>query len=302
MRRERIRKNRRTLYLTLTGIGAAVIFVAVFMWLVLRGAKVQGPVASSSSSVSSSVTVTHPFNSGTYKASGTVIDLDRDQHDLTVYVKLTDDQTYTRLLILDPHGHPFVVNDTGSFKRKNGKLTLTSEHANVYEYASATTYKNNKPTAVRQYSVDGATGTVRSYTKTLTSELNNTITLKNKTPHSYRYVETNLPLSKSKKKLTSLAKFKTTQETASTQSSTVSSAPVIVSQPSEPPSSAAPAPSVQPSVESQQSTVDNSGSNHNGNNNNGQNESQTDGNSHASSEQPSPSPDSSSAVSSSSPS
>lgn len=27
MRRERIRKNRRTLYLTLTGIGAAVIFV-----------------------------------------------------------------------------------------------------------------------------------------------------------------------------------------------------------------------------------------------------------------------------------
>lgn len=45
MRRERIRKNRRTLYLTLTGIGAAVIFVAVFMWLVLRGAKVQGPVA-----------------------------------------------------------------------------------------------------------------------------------------------------------------------------------------------------------------------------------------------------------------
>ena len=207
MRRERIRKNRRTLYLTLTGIGAAVIFVAVFMWLVLRGAKVQGPVASSSSSVSSSVAVTHPFNSGTYKASGTVIDLDRDQHDLTVYVKLTDDQTYTRLLILDPHGHPFVVNDTGSFKRKNGKLTLTSEHANVYEYASATTYKNNKPTAVRQYSVDGATGTVRSYTKTLTSELNNTITLKNKTPHSYRYVETNLPLSKSKKKLTSLAKF-----------------------------------------------------------------------------------------------
>lgn len=272
------------------------------MWLVLRGAKVQGPVASSSSSVSSSVTVTHPFNSGTYKASGTVIDLDRDQHDLTVYVKLTDDQTYTRLLILDPHGHPFVVNDTGSFKRKNGKLTLTSDHANVYEYASATTYKNNKPTAVRQYSVDGATGTVRSYTKTLTSELNNTITLKNKTPHSYRYVETNLPLSKSKKKLTSLAKFKTTQETASTQSSTVSSAPVIVSQPSEPPSSAAPAPSVQPSVESQQSTVDNSGSNHNGNNNNGQNESQTDGNSNASSEQPSPSPDSSSAVSSSSPS
>ncbi|MSC42907.1 hypothetical protein GKD32_06180, partial [Lactobacillus paracasei] len=49
-----------------------------------------------------------------------------------------------------------------------------------------------KPTAVRQYSVDGATGTVQSYTKTLTSELNNTITLKNKTPHSYRYVETNL--------------------------------------------------------------------------------------------------------------
>lgn len=31
MRRERIRKNRRTLYLTLTGIGAAVIFVAVFL-------------------------------------------------------------------------------------------------------------------------------------------------------------------------------------------------------------------------------------------------------------------------------
>ncbi|EJF00240.1 hypothetical protein LMA_03811 [Liquorilactobacillus mali KCTC 3596 = DSM 20444] len=192
MRRERIRKNRRTLYLTLTGIGTAVIFVAVFMWLVLRGAKVQGPVTSSSSSVSSSVAVTHPFNSGTHKASGTVIDLDRDQHDLTVYVKLTDDQAYTRLLILDPHGHPFVVNDTGSFKRKNGKLTLTSEHANVYEYASATTYKNNKPTAVRQYSVDGATGTVRSYAKTLTSELNNTITLKNKTPHSYRYVEANL--------------------------------------------------------------------------------------------------------------
>ncbi len=27
MRRERIRKNRRTLYLTLTGIGAAVIFL-----------------------------------------------------------------------------------------------------------------------------------------------------------------------------------------------------------------------------------------------------------------------------------
>lgn len=69
-------------------------------------------VTSSSSSVSSSVAVTHPFNSGTHKASGTVIDLDRDQHDLTVYVKLTDDQAYTRLLILDPHGHPFVVNDT----------------------------------------------------------------------------------------------------------------------------------------------------------------------------------------------
>ena len=34
MRRERIRKNRRTLYLTLTGIGAAVIFVAVFINLV----------------------------------------------------------------------------------------------------------------------------------------------------------------------------------------------------------------------------------------------------------------------------
>ncbi|EPD01479.1 hypothetical protein Lpp27_03217, partial [Lacticaseibacillus paracasei subsp. paracasei CNCM I-4648] len=86
------------------------------------------------------------------------------------------------------------------------------------------------------------------------------------------------------------------------QSSTVSSAPVIVSQPSEPPSSAAPAPSVQPSVESQQSTVDNSGSNNNGNNNNGQNGHQDNGNSQPPSEQPSPSPDSSSAVSSSSPS
>lgn len=30
MRRERIRKNRRTLYLTLTGIGAAVYFCSCF--------------------------------------------------------------------------------------------------------------------------------------------------------------------------------------------------------------------------------------------------------------------------------
>lgn len=54
MRRERIRRNRRTLYLTLAGIGAIILFIGVFIWLVLRGAKVQGPVASSSSSSASS--------------------------------------------------------------------------------------------------------------------------------------------------------------------------------------------------------------------------------------------------------
>ncbi len=36
MRRERIRRNRRTLYLTLAGIGAIILFIGVFIWLVLR--------------------------------------------------------------------------------------------------------------------------------------------------------------------------------------------------------------------------------------------------------------------------
>lgn len=75
MRRERIRRNRRTLYLTLAGISAIILFIGVFIWLVLRGAKVQGPVASSSSSSASSTSaVTQSFKSGTYTATGDVTD------------------------------------------------------------------------------------------------------------------------------------------------------------------------------------------------------------------------------------
>lgn len=66
MRRARIRRNRRTLTLTLAGIGAIILFIGVFIWLVLRGACVLRPVASSSaSSASSTSAVTQSFNAGT---------------------------------------------------------------------------------------------------------------------------------------------------------------------------------------------------------------------------------------------
>ncbi|MSC09690.1 hypothetical protein GKD03_07090, partial [Lactobacillus rhamnosus] len=222
MRRERIRRNRRTLYLTLAGIGAIILFIGVFIWLVLRGAKVQGPVASSSSSSASSTSaVTQSFKSGTYTATGDVTDENGVHHDLTVYVKLTTAKTYTRLLIIDAHSQPQVINDTGSIKQKKGKLTLVSDHANVYTYTTTTTYKHKQASTVDEYSAKDASGTVLSYTTALKKELNNTISLKGKTPHNYHYLTTSLPLQRSKKKLVSLANFKTSQTASSVSSSSV---------------------------------------------------------------------------------
>ena len=222
MRRERIRRNRRTLYLTLAGIGAIILFIGVFIWLVLRGAKVQGPVASSSSSSASSTSaVTQSFKSGTYTATGDVTDENGVHHDLTVYVKLTTAKTYTRLLIIDAHSQPQVINDTGSIKQKKGKLTLVSDHANVYTYTTTTTYKHKQAATVDEYSAKDASGTVLSYTTALKKELNNTISLKGKTPHNYHYLTTSLPLQRSKKKLVSLADFKTSQTASSVSSSSV---------------------------------------------------------------------------------
>ena len=267
MRRERIRRNRRTLYLTLAGIGAIILFIGVFIWLVLRGAKVQGPVASSSSSSASSTSaVTQSFKSGTYTATGDVTDENGVHHDLTVYVKLTTAKTYTRLLIIDAHSQPQVINDTGSIKQKKGKLTLVSDHANVYTYTTTTTYKHKQAATVDEYSAKDASGTVLSYTTALKKELNNTISLKGKTPHNYHYLTTSLPLQRSKKKVVSLADFKTSQTASSISSSSViSSVPssrdsqtshsVSSTVSTEPPSSAA------PSVESQHSQSGASGSN-----------------------------------------
>lgn len=258
MRRERIRKNRRRLYLTLTGIGAVVVFIAVFVWLVLRGAKVQGPTASSSAtSISISSTVSRSFKSGTYTASGDVTDTNGDHHDLTVYVKLTSSKTYTRLIILDAGSQPQIINDTGDVKQKKGKLTLSSDHANVYTYASAKTYKHNRPATTVEYAEEGATGTVRDYTTALKKALNNTITLKGKTPHNYRYLTTSLPLQRSKKKLLSLDDFKTKQTASSSEaSSTMSYTPSEQSQYSSEPASrvsVTPTPSTAPSVNSEHS-------------------------------------------------
>ncbi|MDG3062579.1 hypothetical protein KTT66_05240 [Lacticaseibacillus casei] len=266
MRRERIRKNRRRLYLTLTGIGAVVIFIGVFVWLVLRGAKVQGPTASSSAtSISISSTVTSSFKSGTYTASGDVTDTNGDHHDLTVYVKLTSSKTYTRLIILDAGSQPQIINDTGDVKQKKGKLTLSSEHANVYTYASAKTYKHNQPTTTVEYASEGATGTVHDYTTALKKELNNTITLKGKTPHNYRYLTTSLPLQRSKKKLLSLDDFKTKQTASSSESSSATSnysyseESQYSSEPTSSQVSVAPTPSAAPSVESEHSQSNNTG-------------------------------------------
>ena len=257
MRRERIRRNRRTLYLTLAGIGAIILFIGVFIWLVLRGAKVQGPVASSSSSSASSTSaVTQSFKSGTYTATGDVTDENGVHHDLTVYVKLTTAKTYTRLLIIDAHNQPQVINDTGSIKQKKGKLTLVSDHANVYTYTTTTTYKHKQASTVDEYSAKDASGTVLSYTTALKKELNNTISLKGKTPHNYHYLTTSLPLQRSKTSQTassvssssviSSVPSSTNSQTSHSVSSTVST---------EPPSSAA------PSVESQHSQSGASGSN-----------------------------------------
>ncbi|RXT23517.1 hypothetical protein BVJ53_07650 [Lacticaseibacillus chiayiensis] len=267
MRRERIRRNRRRLYLTLAGIGAVIVFIAVFVWLVLRGAKVQGPVASSSviSISSSSSTVTRSFKSGTYTASGDVADINGDHHDLTVYVKLTSSKTYTRLIILDAGSQPRIINDTGDIKQKKGKLTLSSTQANVYTYANSKTYKHNQPATTVEYAARGATGTVRDYTKVLKKELNNTITLKGKTPHNYRYLTTNLPLQRSKKKLLSLDDFKAKQTASSAESSSVTSEPSIYEQPQSSSKSLSsqvsvtPTPSTAPSVESEHSQSNQAG-------------------------------------------
>ncbi|KLI75155.1 MULTISPECIES: hypothetical protein [Lacticaseibacillus] len=300
MRRERIRKNRRRLYLTLTGIGAVIIFIGVFVWLVLRGAKVQGPTASSSAtSISISSTVTSSFKSGTYTASGDVTDTNGDHHDLTVYVKLTSSKTYTRLIILDAGSQPQIINDTGDIKQKKGKLTLSSEHANVYTYASAKTYKHNQPTTTIEYAAEGATGTVHDYTTALKKELNNTITLKGKTPHNYRYLTTSLPLQRSKKKLLSLDDFKTKQTASSSESSSTTSETSTYqpSQYSEPSSrvSVTPTPSTAPSVESEHSQGNSTGqsngstgNNGTSNNNGTENNSQPTPSSQASSQAPSP--------------
>ena len=300
MRRERIRKNRRRLYLTLTGIGAVVIFIGVFVWLVLRGAKVQGPTASSSAtSISISSTVTSSFKSGTYTASGDVTDTNGDHHDLTVYVKLTSSKTYTRLMIFDAGNQPRIINDTGDIKQKKGKLTLSSAHANVYKYASAKTYKHNQPTTTVEYAAEGATGTVHDYTTALKKELNNTITLKGKTPHNYRYLTTSLPLQRSKKKLLSLDDFKTKQTASSSESSSTTSETSTYqpSQYSEPSSrvSVTPTPSTAPSVESEHSQGNSTGqsngstgNNGTSNNNGTENNSQPTPSSQASSQAPSP--------------
>lgn len=274
MRRERIRKNRRRLYLTLTGIGAVVVFIAVFVWLVLRGAKVQGPTASSSAtSISISSTVSRSFKSGTYTASGDVTDTNGDHHDLTVYVKLTSSKTYTRLIILDAGSQPQIINDTGDVKQKKGKLTLSSDHANVYTYASAKTYKHNRSATTVEYAEEGATGTVRDYTTTLKKVLNNTITLKGKTPHNYRYLTTSLPLQRSKKKLLSLDDFKTKQTASSSEASSTTSDISTYEQrqySSEPTSSSVtPTPSTAPSAESDHSQGNSTGQSNGGTGNNG---------------------------------
>jgi len=219
MRRQK-RHNRSRLIISLSIIGVLIVIVGAFL-LIRRAPDVSGP-AESSSKVSS----TTKFSAGTYTASGSVTDSTDNLRQLFVWIKLSKNKTFTRLLIYDRDTTPVVVNDSGTFTQSGDRLNLKSHEANVYAYANPTAYSDKTPNSITKY--DGTADGDEGYPDSIADVLNDYITLDSHTPETYYYLKSKLPLKSSSFDVSSLSDFAEGQEQTPKLSS--SSSPFSVSE------------------------------------------------------------------------
>ncbi|KRM71939.1 hypothetical protein [Lacticaseibacillus brantae] len=210
MRQQR-RHHRSTLIIILSLIGLAIILIGAFL-LIRRAPDVSGPSVSSSSSATAKKA---SFDTGTYAASGSVTDSTDNLRQLSVWIKLSKNKSYTRLLIYDRDSTPMVINDHGTFTKSGDELNLKSEEANVYAYANPTAYSDKTPNSITNYVADAdsqSDSTTAGYPDAISDVLNNKISLDDRAPDNYYYLESRLPMKSSSFDVKSLADFAEGQE------------------------------------------------------------------------------------------
>jgi len=210
MRQQR-RHHRSTLVIILSLVGLAIILIGAFL-LIRRAPDVAGPSVSSSSSATSKKA---SFDAGTYSASGSVTDSTDNLRQLSVWIKLSKNKSYTRLLIYDRDSTPMVINDHGTFTKSGNQLKLKSKEANVYAYANSTAYSEKTPNSITQYVADAdaeSDSTTAGYPDAIADVLDNKISLSEQAPDNYYYLDSRLPMKSSTFDVKSLADFAEGQE------------------------------------------------------------------------------------------
>lgn len=214
---KKVTKRRRALKWPLLIGAGLLILAAVILFLIFRGAKVQGPTETSKAS--SATQTTTSLARGTYTAKGDVVNANGNTRTIRVYLKLSKKHKYTRMLIDETSKARKVTVDSGTYKSSGRTVTLTSTKAVVAHYSSNAKFKEASATKLTKY-LDGAS----EYTDNMTNVLDNTVTTNKRVPTTYHYLDDSLTLKKSSKVLTSVAVFADTQAvTAATTSSKSSS-------------------------------------------------------------------------------
>lgn len=184
MRRRRRRKTHWSIWLLLIGLLAIAL---VTLFLIHRGAKVQGP--NDTSIGSTNVIDTTPTTSaGTYTASGSATDPDGEALTVKVYLTLTSKHRFSRELKIQGDSVRMIV-DAGTYAKTAHTLKLHSTNAVVFQYQSVNHMNNQMPSRKSRYGTNHS-----AYPAYLTNVLNNTISTKGAAPSAYAYGNKHLKL------------------------------------------------------------------------------------------------------------
>lgn len=184
MRRRRRRKTHWSIWLLLIGLLAIAV---VTLFLIHRGAKVQGP-DDSSAGTTSVIDTTPTSSSGTYAASGKANDPDGEALTVKVYLTLQSKQRFVRELKITGSSVRMIV-DSGTYTKAGSHITMHSTQAVVFQYASQDRMAARIPSRKSRYGASHS-----AYPDYLTAVLNNQLTTSAGKPSHYHYVDTSLKL------------------------------------------------------------------------------------------------------------
>ncbi|MFD1483906.1 hypothetical protein ACFQ5J_01410 [Lacticaseibacillus baoqingensis] len=209
MRRQHRKKN--------WGLPALLILVIIILvgglFLIFRGAKVQGPNDTNSAVSTSVIDTTPQMDTGIYATSTT-----QNGETVKILLQFKSKHRFARQIVTTGNTVVMLV-DSGTYTKSGKQLTLSSTSAVRCDYASTADYNDALPEKMSRYGQGH-----KAYPQTLNDTLNNQVRLTAKHPSSYDYLGQWLKLKTATDTVDSVSATAAAQDTsAETESSTPAS-------------------------------------------------------------------------------